>query len=142
MGIRIHRSLRRATVPVVAAFVLVIACDDDSPVEPQNFVQNNLVFAREDGSPIEFLSEAKLFVWCGPWDGDAVPAPSLHIIFGGPSVGDPYWWLRAVADDVTIDEQISFLDSRVGRRWIRRISEVRLREQRASAVLNRCGTRQ
>lgn len=94
---------RTATLGILATVSL--SCSDGAPSGPGAF--NNLVFTRDDGSAVSFRQDALQALWCGPWD-TKVPAPSLHIAFGGPTVSDPSWRVTAVVADVTIGEPLTF----------------------------------
>jgi hypothetical protein len=106
-GPRPQMSWMTTVIPVVLIFAAG-ACGSDSPTEPTLDVENNLVFTRSDGSPVGFLDQAQLYVWCGPWDGDVVPAPSLQVWFGGPGVSDPKWHLKAVVAGISAGTPVLF----------------------------------
>lgn len=90
---------------MISVFMLV-GCGDDA-VKPSGGTNEPIVFTREDGSEVEFSTAAKAFVWCGPWEHDQVPVPSLHVWFGSP---DPPggWVLRAVVGDIEIGDTLCF----------------------------------
>lgn len=102
------RTIRFAAIAATAA--LPLACGDGDPSGPGS-VQNDLVFTRADQSRIAFSSGALLFVWCGAWEEGVVATPSLQVLFGGPTAGDPHWHLRAVVADVTLGEPLPFPNS-------------------------------
>jgi len=93
--------------PVVALVLLLASCGDDDTVKPAGGIDNSLVFTREDSSEVEFPAGAEAHVWCGPWEEDEVPVPSLHVWFGSP--GEPVGWeLRAVVGDIEIEDTLRF----------------------------------
>ncbi len=96
---------------VVASTAFLCACGSDSPFLAQNSVQNDLVFTREDGSRIHFDAGSSISVTCGPWESNQVPVESLRITFAGRSEKQPGWTLKAVLDDVTLEEPLAFPNS-------------------------------
>jgi hypothetical protein len=88
--------------------LFLVSCGDDGTGKPSGEPNGSLVFAREDGSVVEFPATAKAYVWCGPWESELVPVPSLHVWFGTASPGQPGWVLRAVVGDVELGEPLSF----------------------------------
>ena len=96
---------RSASVVVLGAMLLSSSCGG-SPTEP-GAVENNLVFTRAHQSRISFPSDARLFVWCGPWDEGRIATPSLQISFGA-AIPSASWHLRAVVSDVTVGNPLTF----------------------------------
>lgn len=104
------RLMRFARPPLVLASVLLLpllGCGDDGSSKPSDGISGPLVFTRADSSEVEFPDGAEAFVWCGPWELDLVPVPSLHVWFGVP--GQPgYWLLRAVLGDIALGDSLRF----------------------------------
>lgn len=103
-----HRSVKAF---LIAGTLLATAasCGSDLPlaVEPLPEV-NTVVFTRDNQTRVNFVSGAKLYVWCGAWEPGAVATPSVHIAFGGPASDAPFWRLSAVVSDITLGQPLSF----------------------------------
>jgi len=93
--------------PVMVLVLMLVGCGDNGTVNPSDGTNNLLVFTRENGSEVEFSAAAKTYVWCGPWEHDQVPAPSLHVFFGS-SVPIGGWELKAVVADIEIGDTLRF----------------------------------
>ena len=89
-------------VRFVGAMLLSSSCSD-SPTAP-TAVENSVVFTRANQSRISFPSDARLFVWCGPWD-NLVATPSLQVLLAGATSG---WHLKTVVSDVTVGKPLTF----------------------------------
>lgn len=74
-------------------------------------VDNRLVFTGDDGKVIQFSPQNRLRVWCGPWDGEVAPVPSVHVVFTGPAEEDPAWMIQAVLADVRPGVALTFPNS-------------------------------
>lgn len=97
----------RRWAPAIALVLILVGCGDDGTVKPSGGSNRPLVFTREDGSVVKFPAGAEAFVWCGPWEHDLVPVPSLHVWFGNPE--EPTGWvLEAVVDDIAIGDTLRF----------------------------------
>ncbi|MCX5801301.1 MAG: hypothetical protein NTX17_07950 [Candidatus Eisenbacteria bacterium] len=97
----------RIWVLVIVLVPMLAGCGDDDTVKPSGGTNGSLVFTRENGSVVEFSAAAETFVWCGPWETDLVPVPSLHVWFG--SLEQPEGWvLRAVVRDIEIGDTLRF----------------------------------
>jgi len=59
----------------------------------------DLTFQRQDGSTLD-LTGARVWVWCGPWEEDLVPAPAIHIV-AAELPATLYWRLDGVLADIT-----------------------------------------
>ena len=94
---------RSANVARVLCAMLLSSSCGDSPTGPTG-VENSLVFTRANQSRISFPSDARLFVWCGPWD-NLVATPSLQVLLAGANSS---WHLQAVVSDVTIGNPLTF----------------------------------
>ena len=93
--------------PALALVLLLIGCGDDGAGKPSGHTNGPLVFTREDGSRVEFPAAAETFVWCGPWEPEEVPAPSLHVWFG--NLEQPSGWsLKAVLSDIALEDTLRF----------------------------------
>lgn len=107
---RFPKLMRPDCQPLVLASVLLLpllGCGDDGPSKPYDGIHGPLVFTRADSSEVEFLNGAEAFVWCGHWEPDLVPVPSLHVWFGIP--GQPgYWSLQAVLSDIALGDSLFF----------------------------------
>jgi hypothetical protein len=86
---------------------MFVGCGDDGTVNPWLKLDDQLVFTREDGSEINFSISAKTSVWCGPWESEIVPTPTLHVWYGS-SIQTSGWMLRAVLGDVEIGDTLRF----------------------------------
>lgn len=96
--------------PAIALVLTLAGCGDDGTVKPSGGTDRPLVFTREDGSAVKFPAGAEAFVWCGPWENDVVPVPSLHVWFGNPENPEQPtgWVLEAVAGDIEIGDTLRF----------------------------------
>jgi hypothetical protein len=107
-GLNRIRRVCAICVAVIGLTFLVCGCGDDGTGKPSGGTSGALAFTREDGTEVEFPATAEAFVWCGAWEPDAVPVPSLHVWFGTSSPEQPGWWLRAVIGDIEIGEPLAF----------------------------------
>jgi hypothetical protein len=100
----------RIWAPVIALVLMLAGCGDDGTVKPSGGPNHPLVFTREDGSEVTFSAAAETFVWCGPWEHDLVPVPSLHVWFGNPENPEQPggWSLEAVVGDIEIGDTLRF----------------------------------
>lgn len=107
------RTPKRIALALLAPALGAFGCGSDDPTSPASeTVENNLVFERPDGGIVQFTGD--VLVWCGPWEGEEVPAQALHILVGSLSRGDRsagFWWLRAVVEDVAGGTARSFPNS-------------------------------
>jgi hypothetical protein len=69
---------------------------------------SGLVFTRADGTHVSFSPGARLFLWCGPWDGELIPIPALQILLVGPGEEDPGFFFKAVVSDVEVGTPQTF----------------------------------
>jgi hypothetical protein len=106
---------RKQTSAVYACLALIgvlscfcCGCGDDGTGQPPKGSSAQLEFTREDGSAVEFSGDAELYVWCGAWEPDVVPVPSLHVWFGSTSEVGPTWRLSAVVGDIGIGDTLFF----------------------------------
>jgi hypothetical protein len=109
---RKSRWLPRISAPlpaIVGLLLLAPGCGDDKTTDPGTTLENNLVFTRADTTRIAF-GNGRFFVWCGPWEEGAIDTASIQIVFAStePDPNSPYWWLRVVAADVVLGEEIAF----------------------------------
>lgn len=87
---------------------LVIGCGNDDPARPRPD-QLSLLFLRDDSSTIQFPASARAWIWCGAWEEDAVPTPTLHVLFRSPvEVNTPGWELKAVCGGLTPGDTLRF----------------------------------
>jgi hypothetical protein len=100
----------RDVVPavVLAVGIGVIGCGDGKSTKPPSNDGGQLLFTRADSSVIRFQPSTKTYVWCGDWEAEEVPVPSLHIWVGTPGSDQPAWYLRAVSDEVDLERQLPF----------------------------------
>lgn len=107
---RFPKLMRLACPPLALVSVLLLpplGCGDDGSSQPSDDIRGPLVFTREDSSEVEFPDGAESFVWCGPWEPDLIPVPSLHVWFGVPGLPG-YWSLRAVLSDIVLGDSLRF----------------------------------
>ena len=81
------------------------SCGNDDPCGCRNDT-GNLVFRRDDGSPISFPADAQTFIWCGQWEPGSVPEPALQVVHGSGAVDTPYWSLKVVLADATVGDTL------------------------------------
>lgn len=98
--------MRGVTMIGCLCLCAVAACSDDA-TGPGD-AQIRLVFTREDQSIIEFGGAMTPFVWCDDWEAGAVQVPALHILVSSVAPNQPYWRLRAVLADISVDVPQSF----------------------------------
>jgi len=101
-------ALRRAILCTVVA--VAPGCGDDAPTDG-GAGGNTLTFTRQNSTTVAFAGGAVRYVWCGEWESGLVPAQTVHVWVGGPSAGNPYWYLQAVIADVTIGQPLTFPNS-------------------------------
>jgi hypothetical protein len=105
LGLMRHAHLR--CLPALVLLLVLASCGDDNPGKPADGISGPLVFTRENGSVVTFPTGAQAFVWCGDWEPEEVPVPSLHVWFGSPT--EPRgWWLRAVLADTQTGDSLFF----------------------------------
>jgi len=99
--------MNRPCLPLWVALLLIVvavaSCDDDDESSA-----NAIVFTREDGSTVQF-PDARTFVWCGPWEADIVPTPTLHVqLVGASRLQGGGWKLEAVYGDFSPGDTLRF----------------------------------
>jgi hypothetical protein len=116
-----RKNLTRTSVVYLAlagsliSTILLSSCDGGkSPSDHGKplFVENNIVFEREDGSIVTF--DTSTFIWCGPWEAGTIPIETIHIMSGVNQLGQipkSAWMLKAVIGDVVTGKEISFPNS-------------------------------
>lgn len=99
----------RLTLCVPAA-VGLFACGGDgvTDLDPDVILEDNLTFVRQNGSALEFPDGLDVYAWCGPWETDFVPDPSIHVFYGSGSTDVPWMILLAVLEDVTLGVPLAF----------------------------------
>lgn len=108
------RHLNRIPIRLLGIIMLsciLCGCSDDGSTPPTGGPDVSLTFTREDSSAVEFPASAEMYVWCGDWEPDEIPIPSLHVWIGTRSPGEAYFWLRAVISDIEIGEEMQFPNS-------------------------------
>lgn len=112
-AMKMNSILKLAFLLISFGLLLVSCSDGDKPTDTgTGGVINSVVFERPDGSKVQFGTDIQ--IWCGAWEEGLVPNQTLHIMVGAQTSGDgalKYWWLRAVVDDVTIGEEMTFPNS-------------------------------
>jgi hypothetical protein len=101
------RGWNRKPAVTAAMLALFTSCSERDPVQSLDQDVIDIIMTRADGTVVQFADDAILFIWCGSWE-ENVPVPSLRIVLGGPGSGEPYLQLRAVLDNVTVGEPLSF----------------------------------
>jgi hypothetical protein len=104
-----HQTLTTFTGPAVILLAFILGgCGDDGATPPNHGSVSSLTFTRADSSRVEFPATIETYVWCGDWETDVVPVPSVLVWIGTRSPGRTYVRLRAVVSDVEVGEPIQF----------------------------------
>jgi len=103
----------QACLVLMLATLLVSGCGDHSPTGPKGGTATGLVIIRADGSTIQFPPDARVYLWCGPWEEGSVDTLTIHVWYGTCGTGMPAagWWLRAVHADIVLGDTLWFPNS-------------------------------
>ena len=105
---RPHDLTARTLLFAILLTSLLSGCGDDDATKPGDGSHLSLLFTRADSTLVEFPAGVETYVWCGEWETDVVPVPSVHVWIGTRSPGEAYVSLRAVVSDIEIGEAIQF----------------------------------
>lgn len=97
--------------------VCVASCGDDDPAEPgtgtpENSVQNELTFTRQNGTPL--MMGAEFAICCGAWEPGYDESPTLKIFFydpllwTDPNQAESFWKLFIVMDKLGTEQAYDF----------------------------------